>query len=179
MNSDGSDAQLLDNQGWSAVWSPNGNMITYRRRLKTFDDFVIFNLVEDEFTTVFGDADSGYSSFNWNFAWSPDSNRICFKGTSQESAQIGVVDIASPQQVQVLMQSEHVSSDFSWRDNASIITSMRSADVSANQLYELNARSSKSTPVLIEGQFTDRANSDPDVSTDGRTMLYISRPPVK
>lgn len=178
MNGDGSNARLIDNQGWGAQWSPNGNMIVYRRRLKTNDDFVIFNLVEDEFTTVFGKSDSGYSSLNWNFAWSPDSSRICFKGSTRQSAELGIVDIHSRQPKQILMQNTTVNADFSWRDKSTIVTSQRSSSLKRTQLYRFDVANPDAGIVSIEGQFTERSNFDAEVSQDGRTMLFFSRKPI-
>lgn len=179
MNSDGSGVQLIDNRGWSAVWSPNGNMIAYRRRMGDADDFVIFNLVEDEFTRVLGAGDVSYLSLNWNFAWSPDSTQLCFKGSSQRPAEITVVEVSSPAQRQVIMRGEEATSDFTWLNNSAVITTLRSTSLKHTQLYKLNIVSPTPKAVPIEGQFSDRANSDPDVSRDGRTMLYVSRKPIQ
>ena len=184
MSADGQNQRLIDQEGWSAIWSPNGRMIAYSRRVDSRPDFVIFNLVEDEFTFVFGDVASGYSSFYWNFAWSPDSQRICFKGTGDGlGSHIGSVSVGNEPTVAVHYRIKSFSADFTWLSNSQIVTSIYSPAEQCNRLVSVSAEpdvvDGVQEPIEIAGQFPERNNGEADLSRDGKTLLYVSKPKKK
>ena len=181
MQADGSHQQLIDEAGWCARWSPNGNMIAYTRRVNEAADFVIFNLVEDEFFPVFGDGRSGYSSFYWNFAWSPDSQRLCFKGNGPDSEiHVASVAVHHGPDVQVHFRGDDtIRADLAWIDNNIVAFTRTSGEDKRNQLMTVRANlppsAVENAPQLLTGQLQNHANRSPAVSRDGRTLLYISR----
>ncbi len=181
MQADGSHQQLIDEAGWCAQWSPNGNMIAYTRRVNKAADFVVFNLVEDEFFPVFGDGSSGYTSFYWNFAWSPDSKRLCFKGQGPNSEiHVASVAVHNGLDLQVhLRGNDTIRADFAWVDTNTVAFTLSSAEHEPNKLVTVQTnvqqRGVESAPQPIAGQLQNHANGSPAVSTDGRTLIYISR----
>lgn len=180
MDADGSNDRLLDNNGWCAQWSPNGQMIAYTRTLDGAADFVIFNLVEDEITAVFGDGTSGFSSFGWNFSWSPDSRQICLKASNSGTASIATVQTSGSPDIKLHLTQQNIIADFAWLDNSNVITSLRSKTAKKPQIFRLNiAGSGDSEPEELPGQFSERINTDADVCRSGDTMLFVSRKPVK
>ncbi len=184
MNADGQNQRLIDQQGWSIQWSPNGQMLAYTRQIDSGVDFRIFNLVEDEFSTVFHGDSGGYNSFYWNFAWSPDSKRICFKGTGIGSkTHISSIAINSDPVVDVHYVCESAIADFTWLDNATIGTCMRTSEQNLHKLFTIDASATTAAtetgPTEIGGQFPGRNNSDGDVSRNGRLIVYVSRPANK
>ena len=188
MNADGQNQRLIDQQGWSATWSPNGRMIAYSRSSNAGPDFVIFNLVEDEFRYVLNDISSGYSSFYWNFAWSPDSQRICFKGTGKgQGSHVCSVKVGAKPAIVEHFQKESFPADFTWLNNEGIVTSIWSKSQKCPQLFRIAAAQdstdgdgeSQIPPVEIEGQFQGRRNGEADVSRDGKLLLYVSQPAKK
>ena len=181
MLADGSHQQLIDEAGWCARWSPNGNMIAYTRRVNEAADFVVFNLVEDEFFPVFGDGSSGYSSFYWNFAWSPDSKRLCFKGQGP-NGEIHVASVAVHNGLDLkvhLRGDDSIRADLAWVDNNTVAFTQSSGEHEQNRLVTIQTNIRQpavaSAPKPIAGQLQNRANGSPAVSTDGRTLIYISR----
>ncbi|MEO2018603.1 MAG: hypothetical protein ABGZ53_29985 [Fuerstiella sp.] len=181
MQADGSHQQLIDEAGWCAQWSPNGNMIAYTRRVNEAADFVVFNLVEDEFFPVFGNGRSGYSSFYWNFAWSPDSKRLCFKGQGPNN-EIHVASVAVHNGLDLTVHfrgDDNIRADLAWLDNNTVAFTQSSAEHQQNKLVTIptnipqTAASSALQP--IAGQLQNHANGSPAVSTDGKTLIYISR----
>ncbi|MCP4170615.1 MAG: hypothetical protein GY758_07580 [Fuerstiella sp.] len=181
MQADGSHPQLIDEAGWCAQWSPNGNMIAYTRRLNEAADFVIFNLVEDEFFTVFGNGRSGYSSFYWNFSWSPDSKRLCFKGNGPDhEIHVASVAVRDGPDIQVHVRgTDTIRADLAWVDNNTVAFTRTSGKDEVNRLVTVltNAEPSSIQAVAqpVVGQLQNHSNSSPDVSRDGRTLIYISR----
>lgn len=178
MNADGSDDRLLDNQGWSAKWSPNGHTIAYVRELNGTRDIVLFNLVEDEITALFGEHRSEYQPFESMFAWSPDSQHLCMVSLAQDDATLTTVSLDNPPKVKALMSDESLSMEFAWMDESHILTPQYSSKTNQVELHRLNA-SDSGQPVLemLPGLFVDRLNTDYSVSRSGDTMLFISSRP--
>ena len=181
MNVDGQNIQLIDQQGWSVQWSPNGRMLAYTRRVGGTADFVIYNLVEDEFSSVFHGKNEDYDSFHRNFAWSPNCKKLCFKATTlHQKTHLCSVGINGDPVVSVHHICDSAFADFTWLNNDTIGTCMKSATQKCNQLFTIDASPSINTaersPTETVGQFSGRNNSDGDVSRDGRLMVYISRP---
>ena len=181
MQADGSHQQLIDEAGWCAQWSPNGNMIAYTRRVNEAADFVVFNLVEDEFFPVFGDGSSGYSSFYWNFAWSPDSKRLCFKGQGPNNEiHVASVDVHDGLDIQVHFRGDDsIRADLAWIDINTVVFTQSSGERAPNKLVTIHTNlqqpAIETVPKPIAGQLQNLANGSPAVSTDGRTLIYISR----
>jgi Tol biopolymer transport system component len=181
MQADGSHQQLIDEAGWCARWSPDGNMIAYTRRVNEAADFVIFNLVEDEFFPVFGDGRSGYSSFYWNFVWSPDSKRLCFKGNGPDSEiHVASVAVHNGPDVQVHYRGDDtIRADLAWVDNNIVAFTRTTGEDKRNQLMTVRTGVQQpavgNAPLPLAGQLQNHANRSPAVSRDGRILIYISR----
>ncbi|MCP4172036.1 MAG: translocation protein TolB [Fuerstiella sp.] len=181
MQADGSHQQLIDEAGWCAQWSPNGSMIAYTRRVNEAADFVVFNLVEDEFFPVFGDGRSGYSSFYWNFAWSPDSKRLCFKGQGPDNEiHVASVAVHNGLDLQVHFRGDdNIRADFAWVDANTVAFTQSSTEHEPNTLVtiptDIQQPAARSAPQPIVGQLQSHANGSPAISTDGKTLIYISR----
>jgi len=179
MRDDGSERQLLDAQGWGAQWSPNGHMIAYTKSDAAGQTIAVYDLVEDDYFTLWSDLKRGerpYSQIYWNMTWSPDSTRLCFKGTSSDGnqEQIGLLTVLKrPTESKLRYAGVHYA-DFAWHpDGKRIVFTKTSPERKRQQLYEFNP-DNDDEPTLVAGQPADRQNMDVCWSPDGNRLVFAS-----
>jgi len=184
MSTEGPDKELvlLDEEGWSAEWSPDGKCIVYMVYEMNAANLITFDLVEGVRNALFEPGASPYSSFFWNFAWSPDGRYIAFKGQRGEGKfEVGIVDARGAKQGLVTRYEGETTPNFAWsHDSQHIVFSQRTPQRGGRvQLYSLDVNTME-RPQLLSGQDPERANISGVPSPDGKTMLVASRkPPAK
>src|SRR6267142_2841840 len=153
---------LLDEEGWSAKWSPDGKRIAYTIAGENAANLVVFDLIEGERIPLFDEGKSPYSSFFWNFAWSPDGRRIAFKGQriDNEKLEVGIVD---PRGAKHGLVSRHESKriyNVSWtHDSRRILFAQPSPERNNRvQLFLMDADSTD-PPEPLPGQDMQRGNN--------------------
>lgn len=77
---DGSEPELLDESGWSAQWSPDGETIAwYRGR-----DLTLYDVDTGARRVITTPSNEGQRYLNYNITWGPESDRLAyFVGNSQ------------------------------------------------------------------------------------------------
>ncbi|MGB4706833.1 MAG: hypothetical protein WBH50_00925 [Fuerstiella sp.] len=167
---DGTEAQIVDSDGWAAQWSPDGLYIAYSKATSDNRNIAVYALVEDRFFFL---APNGGSA-PIRFAWNKDSQQLAF---SSEHT-VSVISVFGKQAAkQVLSEPNSITSEISWKPNSNTITFARkNSQASPEQLYQLDTTNS-STATLIEGQMQERRNSDASWASDGNTLIYVSKPP--
>lgn len=179
MNADGSDAELLDNRGWGARWSPDGRRIDYVRDVNGRPNLISWNLVEDERTARFQpwptpvQTPAAEQRITGRPAFAPDSRQLGFRLTQAGTHTLLLVDATG--QLTERLPHEHLQPDPAWLDDDRLVVTIGAAAPYRNQLYVLEARGT-GAPQPLAGQLPQRSNSHPSVSRDGRRVLYLSRP---
>jgi len=72
MDADGTNAELLDREGWGIQWSPDGRSVSFTRR----NQVVIRNISTGLERPLFPDGGSPYHRIYWNMTWSPDGAKL-------------------------------------------------------------------------------------------------------
>ncbi|HIK93110.1 MAG TPA: hypothetical protein EYG03_14185 [Planctomycetes bacterium] len=179
----GADAQLLDESGWSAQWSPDGRMIAYVRQKGGRPDLVVYDIVEDEFFSVFEGERNPFQQISGNFGWSPDGMQLAFKatmapaGSNNAEFQIATVFVFGAARPFVAYQQRgYFTAAVAWTlSGRRIVCSPSLPAYGTERLHYLNANR-LADPVYIQGQEPDRRNSGASWMPDGKTLLYMSRP---
>jgi TolB protein len=153
MNADGSDVQLIDENGWSPDWSPKKDELAYTisgglcvYNLKTKERH---NLLEKEYRQVY-----------WGLSWSPDGQWICFKGDLPDgSSEVAVVNAQGQAKgFKVLLPNKEISGVkefdryFSWSPDGKQILAPLKMEGDANlQMFILDPEG-KNPPKKLAGQ---------------------------
>jgi len=171
---------LLDDEGWSAKWSPDGTKIVYTVFEENASNFAVFDLVEGERLLLFEEGKSPYTSLFWNFAWSPDGRRIAFKGQRKDSdkQELGIVDARGAKHGLIARHESKQINNVAWtHDGKRLFFSQQSAERKNRfQLFVL-AADMMDPPELLSGQDANRGNSAAVESPDGKQLLIVSRKP--
>jgi len=183
MRAAGADAQLLDEAGWSAQWSPDGRLIVYTRLHNGRSDPVVYDIVEDEFFSVFEGEKNPFLQTSGNFSWSPDSTQVAFKatmapaGTNNAEFQIATAFIFGTARPFVAYQQQgYFTAAVEWTlSGKRIVCSPDLPLYGTERLHYLDAHH-RAAPVYIQGQEPDRRNTSASWLPDGKTLVYMSRP---
>lgn len=169
--SDG-DSQLIDRGGWAATWSPNGSMIAFSRYVGRVWDLYVFDIVENEYFSVFGNKPCPFSTINSGFQWAPDSKSLLLKTSGRELAEVPVLSSKSRTAISLNFELQN---QFASHVTEGLIASGKRVKDSPDQLFRVDRSQDKaSTPV--PGQFPDRRNTGAAWMPDGNSLLYISKP---
>lgn len=182
LRTDGSQAMLLDGAGWSSLWSPDGSKIAYTRSVGERSEFMIYNVVEDDFSGIATGRKVSPAQSSWNFCWAPDSQQLlveAFSSAAENAANQAFIRVnaASDRRVpQLQRRSQEWNGDFTFNAAATqLLLALKLSKSGNEQLVQL-APAPAATPVEMQGQAVDRRNISPVWLSDGRTVLYISRP---
>ena len=183
MRAAGADAQLLDESGWSAQWSPDGRLIVYTRLHNGRSDPVVYDIVEDEFFSVFEGEKNPFQQTSGNFSWSPDSTQFAFKatmapaGTNNAEFQIATAFVFGTARPFVAYQQQgYFTAAVEWTPSGQkIVCSPDLPLYGTERLHYLDAHH-RAAPVYIQGQEPDRRNTSASWLPDGKTLVYMSRP---
>jgi TolB protein len=186
MSSEGPESELvlLDDQGWSAKWSPDGRQIAYTVPGENAANLVVFDLVEGVRIALFEEGKSPYSSFFWNFSWSPDGRRIAFKGQriGSEMLEVGIIDARGATHGLVTRHESKNISNVSWSHDSRRILFAEQTPQRNNrvQIFSMDANTND-PPEPLAGQDATRGNNAAAPSPDGKQLLIVSRkpPPAK
>jgi Tol biopolymer transport system component len=182
MSSDGPEKELvqLDDEGWGAVWSPDGKQIVYTVPEGKAANLVLFNLIEGQRTPLFDEGKSPYQSFFWYFSWSPDGRRIAFKGQrpGSDKLEIGIVDARGAKHGLVTRYEGKNIYNIAWSHDSKRIFFMQpvASRGNRNQILWMDA-DTQDLPQLLGGQDPERGNSAVAFSPDGKQLLMVSRKP--
>jgi Tol biopolymer transport system component len=169
---DGLDQRLIDSDGWSIQFSPDGLKAAYSVR----GTMVVYDFIGDSKRALIPTNNVSYEFIYHNSTWSPDSKRICFKGKrrggGEEFGIISAVDDAPV--VRVRCSAEDYHPDIAWHpDGLRIAVPRKEKPGEHARLDEFNP-DSDDPPVPVKGQPTDRHNGGLCWSRDGRTLYFVS-----
>jgi Tol biopolymer transport system component len=172
---------LLDNQGWGARWSPDGQRIVYTTYAGAAGpaNLVIYDLVEGTREPLFDAAAAArYQSFTWNFKWSPDGRKIVFRGErAGGKVEMDIVDARGAKHGLVTRFEGNITWNFAYRpDGRRILLSYANGGpASPTQLYAVDP-DTNDPPERLPGQDPGRSNSAGAFSPDGKRMVFVSKP---
>ncbi|MCP4172035.1 MAG: hypothetical protein GY758_14820 [Fuerstiella sp.] len=180
---EGADAQLLDESGWAAQWSPDGRMIVYTRQKNGRPDLVVYDIVEDEFFSVFDGQKNPFHQISGNFSWSSDGTQLAFKatmapaGSNNAEFQIATVYVFGAARPFVAYQQQgYFTAAVAWTlSGRRIVCSPALPKYGTERLHFLET-DRLAAPIYIQGQESDRRNSGASWMPDGKTLVYMSRP---
>ncbi|MEQ8787801.1 MAG: hypothetical protein RIC55_15965 [Pirellulaceae bacterium] len=172
MNADGGDRRLVDAEGWSGHWSPDGKRLVYGMG----GDVAVHDLEAKTTRTVLvGDQSGRYRYIYWNLCWSPDGGRIAFKGQlNDESYELAWTAAAGSDKGFKVLYTGPTDPDLAWHpDGKQLVFSMRDPMRKRPLLFELRLDEDRPARLLI-GQPLDRANLNCDWSPDGKRLAFCS-----
>lgn len=170
--SNSGDSQLIDRNGWAATWSPNGSMIAYSRVIDRKWDLFVFDIIENQYFSVFGDAPCPFPTIKSGFQWAPDSGALLLQTSARELVEVPVLKAETRNTIRVGFDLQN---QFDLHSNGAIITAGRTSKNSPEQLFRVD-RAQKETVDAAAGQFTDRRNTGAAWMPDGKSLVYVSKP---
>ncbi len=171
---------LLDEQGWSADWSPDGTRIAYSKRTGNGDNLFVFDLIEGTSTKLFKEGAEPYASVYWNFLWSPDSRQIVFRGVkADQTVEVAIVDArGAAHGLTTRLVEKSLTSNFAFSpDGQRLLVSFACPErEKRNQLYLLDLRN-LDAPQLLPRQDPSLVHAGVASSPDGKRLAISSRRP--
>ena len=180
MNTDGSNRQALDLDGWCAEWLPDGNKIAYSVNTQGGANLKIYDRKKEKTFFVFPLNKSAFSQVSFGLCWSPDSKSICFKGvTKKREYQLLTVDAKEGAQgLKVLYNNKKYqpSADVSWHPDGKQIFFVRPVDNSKEQrVYSVDSKKKDAVPTLLPGQTNKESVGSLNCSPDGKKLIFTVR----
>lgn len=180
MRSSGEDARLIDRLGWSGRWSPDGRMVAYTRLVDRRWDVIVYDLVENEYFSVFGETGCPFANVFPDFTWSADSSELLLRvagGNAPGDAGFKVVSIqVLSGRVQTIVESGYRFGDqLSCSSQGMIVLVENHSKNNPEQLFGMDV-AAKLKPKKLTGQFETRRNIGASWMPDGQSLIYISKP---
>lgn len=173
MDADGGNRRLIDSDGWSGHWSPDGKSLVFAQG----GNIAVYDVgAKTKRMVLTGDQTSRYRYIYWNLCWSPDGRRIAFKGQlADETYELALSSAAGSERHFEVLHTGQTDADLAWHpDGKRIVFSMRDPMRKRPQLFEVNFAEDKPARILL-GQPMDRANLNCDWSPDGKRLAFSSR----
>ena len=184
MDLDGSNVEVLSEEGWGAQWSPNGKWIAFELREQvgnsiTSNITIIDVETRQQRTILEGEQAERYSQIFWNMEWSPDSRQICFKGRVQGAGnEMAIANVEGSSKGFSVVTSDEVVEDFSWHpDGSKILMAKHAPQYPDSRLFVCDPKTL--TITLLESQPMDQKNVSGVWSPDGSQIVFISTPKPK
>jgi uncharacterized protein (TIGR03067 family) len=191
MNADGSRAELLDERGWGAAWSPTAPRVAYTVFEGTSPNIRVRDLDRPEGRTVLT---RRYVRIHYSLCWSPDGQWIALRGATRDdqSWQFAAVHVEGESKgFKVLWPAQHDGSSTSplpegsqfcgtvaWTaDGRRLLAGIFAPDGRSSKLYFLDV-AQRQPPQLLPGQPDGWRIFGLDLSPDGKKIsLNGSIPP--
>lgn len=180
MRADGSDQQILDQQGWGAAWSGDGTRISWYRKVAGLQNIVVHNIAEDDFDLVL-DAEHGDSvSSHTQIVWSHGGRSLTFltKGANGLNS-ICSVDLRSKSRVVVRRQGQVAGiRGIAWLDDQTLVFSKQAEQNGISQLFTSSIKATAASvfaPVGLPVEFRQRSNDSVSLTKDGTRLFFVSR----
>jgi TolB protein len=182
MSSAGAETEcvLLDNHGWGTDWSPDGKRIVYSTSDRGGGNLVVYDLIEGTREPLFDADNAQYESCCWNFKWSPDGRTIAFKGQrAGGQIEVGIVDARGAKHGLVTRFEGNLTASFAFSPDGKrlLFSFQKSEPGSRQQLYSVDPNTTD-PPEWLAGQDPLRANVNPGMSPDGKTLAFSSSKPA-
>lgn len=172
--------QLLDDAGWSGRWSPDGLKIAYIRPTRGGTEFLIKNLAEDRTTRIAEGRRTTTAQSTWNFGWTPNSARLFVEAKGEihaETFALASISVTSAAEKSDLTNAaEYYNVDLAVHpQDTRVLIAPKLPRYGSERLHFLNYGTAGSLK-YVAGQFENRRNSGASWMSDGRTIIYLSRP---
>ncbi len=179
MSLEGPDKELvlLDEEGWSARWSPDGKQIAYTSYDSHGANLVTFDLIEGVTTRLFEEGVSPYQNLFHNFAWSPDGRQIVFKGErAGGKLEVGIVAVRGAKHGLTARYEGSATANFAWDRRGGKILLIKACPERGGrlQIYSLDPKTNE-PPQLLAGQDPERNNTGVAISPDGTRLAICSQ----
>lgn len=178
MNSDGTSRELVDSEGWSVRWSPNGEKVAYVSYNEGGKaNLCVLDLIERQRQWVLAEEHRHYVAIGINFDWSPDGKRLAFRGVREDGeSELVFVDAEGSQHGYDVRCDADIKIDLSWSpDGRRLLFPSHNVDTGGLQIYELEV-DAQEPPTPLKGQPRQRANMSTAWSPDGEKILFSSGP---
>jgi len=177
MNSDGTNRETLDRNGWGIQWSPDGKLIAWA----VGKNMTIMDAESGNKRQLLSKEQASELSFiYWNFGWSHDNRWIAFKSTKVRGLDglVAVANVDSLKEFRILYEGpKRVHEDFTWHpDNRHVVFSAQLSQGAKLKLVKLN-RENPTDPEVLPGQTFDGDILDCDWSPDGRHIVFAGLKP--
>lgn len=174
-NSDGSNEEVLDANGWATGWSPNGQHIVWGTR----NNCTLMEVATGKRRQLLTPEQSAQISYMyWNTSWSPNSQSIAFNAIASDTEEeiLVVVDIASTDGFKILFRG-NIMPDVAWHPDSRRVLFARSEGNRVKRLYLMD-RYTDTDPTLLPGQPEGFQIQDCDWSPDGKKIAFAAIPSV-
>lgn len=182
MDVDGTNREVISNEGWGAQYSPDGKTLAYQSYGRTADgqltiNITVIDIESREKRLLLGDKLSQrYSQIYWNMEWSPDAKHICFKGNNRTGAtELAIVRTDGPPEALQVLSTLNVDTDFSWHPTEDrLLFATHSKEHAGRRLFECDIETQQIT--LLKSQPMSNKNFSGVWSRDGRKIVFVSEP---
>ena len=177
MNVDGSDVHQIDEEGWSARWSPKKDELVYMCSDGRGTNLRVMDLKTGKHRFLLKDSSEGVY---WGMAWSPDGEWVCFnRGMNQivavhaEGQEKGYKVLYSCNQDP---NAEQVDTHVGWSaDGKQVLAAILKQDSPNQLLYRLDFEGKK-PPKLLPKLDRNRYYWNLGCSPDGKKIAVSSKP---